>query len=168
MKKKMEVKVANKFFKHKYILCFVIFTFCIQIGYAQKSKDEIYFILDKSDTLIKKQFNSATKKISGYLIIDERRVKPLNRTPMIKGKVWVPESDDDFYTFGPSFSFIRKNDRIITEDELTQLNVIKSRKEFLHKFSSIFNNSETSYFFIEPINCSSNYILRKVSPVIFE
>lgn len=168
MKKKMEVKVANKFFKHNYILYFLFFTICTQIGYAQKSKEEIYFFLDKSDTLIKKQFNSTTKSLSGYLIINKKKIKPLNRTPLVKGKVWVPESMDDFHTFGPSFSFNRKYDRIITKNELTNLNVIKSRKEFLKKFSSNLNFSDISYFFIEPKNCSSNYILRRVFPVIHE
>lgn len=162
MKNRMEVKFVNK----NRFLVNCMFLFFFMGGLYAQTEMKIYFLINKNDTLIMKQKATQENKFEGYSIIDEQLVKPLNRTPLVKGKVWVPESIDDFHTFGPSFSLIRKNDIIITEDQLTKLNVIKSRKEFLEKLSSNLNFSDISYFFIEPKNCSSNYILRRVFPVI--
>jgi hypothetical protein len=169
MKNKMEIKVANKGFKYTHIFWFLLLSIIFQIGHAQKSENKVFFYIDKSDTLIKKQFNSTTKGYSSYLLIDENRIKELNKTPLTKGEVWIPKSDDDFHNLGPSFRFSKENDQIINQDEFNQLDIIKERKEFLKMDDKVpFDLSNTSYYFVEPINCKSDYLIREVFPVIFE
>lgn len=158
----MEPKFVNNI-RILVICMFMLLTICGV--YAQS---EIYFLIDKNDTLIKKQSSTRENKFEGYLIIDEQRIKPLNKTPIKIGRVWVPESDDDFHTLGPSFSFNGKNDKIITKEELKDLSVIINRKKFLKIFSSDLDFSSISYFFIEPIICTNNFLLRQVFPVIVE
>lgn len=134
--------------------------------FAQTEK-KLYFLIDRNDTLIKKQTATKENRPEGYWIITEARIKPLQITQIEEEKVWVPESEDDNYIPGHFFEFFRQNDELITEDEFLKLDVIKERKKFLNK-KIPFDLSNTSYFFIEPIKCSEKYILREVFPVILE
>lgn len=149
---------------------FLILTFLLFIAnnlFAQ-IKEEIYFLIDRNDTLIKKQIATKENLPEGYLIIAEARSKLLKTTPIEEGKIWIPESDEDNYIPGQWFQFFKQNDKLITEDELSKLDVIRKRTEFLKKDKISFDLSKKSYFFIEPQKCSNKYILRKVFPVIFE
>lgn len=160
--------MAAKFVKISSSLIGIFMTLFFINGVYSQSKEEVYFLVNAKDTLIKKQITNNRETFEGYLIIDEKRLKTLNKTPTKENEVWVPESDDDFHTLGPAFKFHRENDRKITNSEFNNIEVIRSRKEFLNKFFSTQNPSEIDYFFIEPIKCSTSYILRRVFPIFLE
>lgn len=162
----MAIKIVTKLHK-EWCLFFILFFTMLQIGYSQ-STQKVYFLVDKTDTLIKRQFNLTTKEYSSYLIINEDKIKDLNKTPIVEGKVWIPESEDDFYTFGLSFSFDAKNDSLVSKEYLETLNIIKNRKEFLNIDHAKYSLSGNNYYFIEPTNCDNLYILREVFPLVFE
>ena len=164
MKKEMEARYV---WKNRASVTFLFLLF-IRINSFGQTKKEIYFLIDKQDTLIKKQTATKGNQVEGYLIIAEARTKPLKITPVEEGKVWVPESDDDNSIPGHWFQFLRKNDKLITEEELAKLDVIRERKEFLNMEKVPFDLSGKTYFFIEPQSCSDKYILREVFPLVFE
>ena len=83
----------------------------------------------------------------------------------MEGKVWVPESDDDFYTFGPSFSFDRRKDTIVSGSYLNALKIIRNRQEFLRIDMLLF---DYTIFFIEPQSYEDKFLIREVRPIFFE
>ena len=115
--------------KIKYESFFISF-FCFSfVSVFSQKNDTLYFLVNKKDTLITKLTNSSSGNHIGYRLTDEKRIKKLNKTPLVEGKVWVPESDDDFHTFGPSFSFNSSKDTVVTKSYLNSLKIIKNRIE---------------------------------------
>lgn len=151
--------------KKNFIAILFISFFMVGYTYAQ---EKIYFLIDKNDTLIKKQIATEENKPEGYLILSEGSEIPLKTSLIKEGKVWVPESDGASYISGQWFQFFRQNDKLITEDEFLELDVIKKRREFLKISKVPFDLSNTSYFFIERMECRNKYILREVFPVVYE
>lgn len=149
-----------------FLICIFLFI-PVNILFAQTEK-EVYFLIDQNDTLIIKQTGTNGKGPEGYLLIAEPRTKPLNKTPIVEGKIWIPESDDDNSIPGHFFEFFRRNDKLITEEELAKLDVIRERTEFLNMETVAFDLSGKTYFFIEPQRCGDKYILREVFPLVFE
>jgi len=134
-------------------------------SYSQ-SKDTIYFLINRKDSLIKKQIATKTNKYEGYRIIDEKTlVINTKRSSDLGGNDIQYETFDSY-----SFSFNRKNDTIISNSYLKTLNLIISRKKFINikKKGYYFDTSGFLYFFIEKTNHKNKYILRKVYPVSFE
>lgn len=144
----------------------IIIIFCfISLNLFSQKNDTLYFLIDKKDTLITKLTNSTNGKHIGYRIIDEKRIKKLNKTPLTKNKVWVPENDDDFRSFGPSFSFDSSKSSIISQSYLNTLKIIRDRRAFLSIDKLLF---DYSIFFIEPTEHNEKFILRKVYPILYD
>ncbi|WP_405326880.1 hypothetical protein [Leeuwenhoekiella sp. LLG6367-2.1] len=143
----------------KYI--FIVTSLLFLSSYSQSRKN-IYFLIDKKDTLIKKQIATQTNEYEGYRIIDERRiVTELKRSESIHG------DDVEYETFASySFSFNRKEDTIISKTYFDSLSIIKDRKKILDtiKIENMFN---LNYIFIEPKNCNE-FILRQAEVLTFE
>ena len=148
----------------KTLLVIIAFLSCFNI-FSQKVKTQ-YFLINKKDILIERQLATEKNNYEGYLIIDEKRIKELNRTPNVEGRVWTPENDDDFHQFGYSFTFNRKNDTIVSKSYLETINIIKDRRQFLDVNKNL-DEVWTEFIFIESINCNK-FVLRKVRPLIFE
>ena len=143
----------------KYI--FIVTSLLFLSSYSQSRKN-IYFLIDKKDTLIKKQIATQTNEYEGYRIIDERRiVTDVKRSESIHG------DDVEYETFASySFSFNRKEDTIISKRYFDSLSIIKDRRKFLDtiKIENIFN---LNYIFIEPKNCTE-FIMRQAEILTFE
>ncbi|MEZ7495489.1 hypothetical protein QO206_08320 [Leeuwenhoekiella aequorea] len=143
----------------KYI--FIVTSLLFLSSYSQSRKN-IYFLIDKKDTLIKKQIATQTNEYEGYRIIDERRiVTDVKRSESIHG------DDVEYETFASySFSFNRKEDTIISKTYFDSLSIIKDRKKFLDtiKIENMFN---LNYIFIEPKNCNE-FIMRQAEVLTFE
>lgn len=148
----------------KFITLLIYFSL---INCYSQSKDTVYFLINKKDTLIKK--HKAIK--SGYntysiYSTEKKRVKK-NNTPVINGKVWVADTKYDYYVYERdylSFSFFEKKEKLISKKCLTSLNYINNRDDFLRTEKLLFNYS---IFFIEQIN-NENYIIREMYPITFE
>lgn len=143
----------------KYI--FIVTSLLFLSSYSQSRKN-IYFLIDKKDTLIKKQIATQTNEYEGYRIIDERRiVTDVKRSESIHG------DDVEYETFASySFSFNRKEDTIISKTYFDSLSIIKDRKKNLDtiKIENMFN---LNYIFIEPKNCNE-FIMRQAEVLTFE
>lgn len=146
-----------------YLLIFS--SFLIFNSYSQ-SKNTIYFLINKKDTLIRKQIATKVNEYEGYKIINEKRlIKNIKRSSGLGG------DDIEYDVFSEHFfSFNKKNDTIIYKSYLKTLNLITDRKDFLNlkKKGYNFDTLGFTYFFIEKTNCENKYILRKVYPVTFE
>ena len=143
----------------KYIL---IFTSLIFLSSYSQSRKNIYFFIEKKDTLIKKQVATQTNEYEGYRIIDENRiVTDIKRSESIDGDD-IKYERFDYY----SFSFNRKNDTIISKNYFDKLPMIKDRREFLDSIKKE-NRFHLNYIFIEPKNCNE-YIMRQVEISTFE
>lgn len=141
----------------------IIITFFLCFNSFSQSRDTIYFLINKKDTLIKKQIATKLNKYEGYLIINEkRRVKKIRRSSDISGDDVEYDAFEDF-----SFSFNRKKDTIISKSYLKSLNLIRDRSQFISTMKEYLNKSGTEYIFIEPIKCNK-FILRKVEVLTFE
>lgn len=157
-----------------YIL--IIISFLCSISYSQ-SRNNIYFLINKKDTLIKKQTATKTNEYEGYRIIDEKRLvkknkrsfrkKPENKV-LKKGEIWVSEGEDiEYETFEYfSFSFNRKNDTIVSKSYINDLKIIRDRRRFLDTIKDL-DKFRINYIFIEQENCSK-YIMREVEILTFE
>ena len=87
----------------KYI--FIVTSLLFLSSYSQSRKN-IYFLIDRNDTLIKKQIATQTNEYEGYRIIDETRIvktsrrsfreKPKDKV-LKKGEIWISEGDDVEY-----------------------------------------------------------------------
>ncbi len=143
----------------KYI--FIVTSLLFLSSYSQSRKN-IYFLINKKDTLIKKQIATQTNEYEGYRIIDKRRiVTDVKRSESIHG------DDVEYETFASySFSFNRKEDTIISKTYFDILSIIKDRKKFLDtiKIENMFN---LNYIFIEPKNCNE-FIMRQAEVLTFE
>ena len=130
-------------------------------AFSQK-KETQYFFIDKKDSLISKLRNSENGRISGYKIINEKKViKKHRRLSGLKVDDVEYEAFDELY-----FSFNKKNDTIINKSFFDKLKIIKARREFLDINKNL-DETVNEFIFIEPINCME-FILRKVKPVISE
>jgi hypothetical protein len=154
----------------------LIFTYFLLFNSYSQSKDTIYLLINKKDTLIKKQVATKANEYEGYKIIDEKRLvkkikrtvrkKPVNKI-LKKGEIWISEGDDiEYDAFDEySFSFNRKRDTIISKLYLNTLNLIKDRRQFLDIIKHL-NESWTELIFIEPTKCDK-FVLRKVEILTF-
>ena len=143
----------------KYI--FIVTSLLFLSSYSQSRKN-IYFLIDRNDTLINKQIATQTNEYEGYRIIDERRiVTDIKRSESIDGDDIRYETFDSY-----SFSFNRKEDTIISKTYFDSLSIIKDRRKFLDtiKKENMFN---LNYIFIELKNCSE-YIMRRAEILTFE
>ena len=114
----------------KYI--FIVTSLLFLSSYSQSRKNT-YFLIDRNDTLIKKQIANQTNEYEGYRIIDERRiVTDIKRSESIDG------DDITYETFASySFSFNRKEDTIISKTYFDSLSIIKDRRKFLDTIKTI-------------------------------
>ncbi len=149
--------------------------FCLfAINCFSQSKDTIYFIIKKTDSLIKKQIATKNNPYEGYNIFYSQKKKVImNNTPILEGKIWGNDSRYDYETLkyvSVPFNFDRKEDTIVTKEYLKTLNLITDREDFL-KLEKKGHNFETlgfTYYFIESTKCDNKYIMRKVYPITFE
>ncbi|MFK7750543.1 MAG: hypothetical protein AB8B65_19280 [Kordia sp.] len=165
------MKIGN----HK-IFCLFIFTLFCNLTIAQ---NEIYFLINKNDSLINTQISNKPKTFNGYSLFYDKKVRTKkNNTPNLKqsksdGVITISEEDPkyDYYVYEkPSvvFSFIKEYDKLIDKNELNDLKIIKDRKEFL-KISEKggFDGLGNTYYFLEKRE-NEKYLIRKVHAVIFE
>jgi hypothetical protein len=143
------------------------------------AQNDIYFLINKNDSLIKTQISNKPKAYAGYSIFYDKKVRiKKNNTPNLKQSksdgvitVWEEDPKYDYYVYeNPSvpFSFIKEYDKIIDKNQLKDLKVITDRKEFLkigekRGFDGLGNN----YYFLEKLE-KDKYLIRKVYTVIFE
>ena len=144
----------------KILISIITSLICLN-GFSQKRETQ-YFLINRKDTLIKKQTTTKKNKYERYIIINENKIiKRYHRSSKING------DDIEFSTFDEiSFSFNRSNDTIVELSFIKNLEIIKDRKKFLKKNIEL-DETKSEFIFIEPIKCNK-YILRKVIPVIFE
>lgn len=165
----MKIKI-NKIF-HLFI-----FTLFYNLTIAQ---NDVYFLINKNDSLIKLQISNKPKTYAGYSIFYDKKIRiKKNNTPNLKHSksdgvitVWQEDPKYDYYVYeNPSvpFSFIKEFDKLIDKNELKDLKIITDRKELLkigekRGFDGLGNN----YYFLEKRE-KDKYLIRKVYPVIFE
>ncbi|WP_031428966.1 hypothetical protein [Flavimarina sp. Hel_I_48] len=152
----METKIVNK-------NCFLFLIFIMVLlgsKLVAQSNGNIYFLINPTDSLIQKQLATGKNSYNGYLIVDENRIKELHKTPVKKGKIWVPENEDDFHANGPSFTYDEKNDTLIDKNCLKTLNIIKDRRKFLTIDNGLYDLSGNNYYFIERLpNQKGKYLM---------
>ncbi|MFI1770133.1 hypothetical protein, partial [Thalassobellus citreus] len=165
------MKIEN----HK-IFCLFIFTLFSNLTIAQ---NDIYFLINKNDSLIKTQISKEPKSYAGYSIFYDKKVHTKkNNTPKFKKSiskgiitVWEEDPKYDYYVYErPSvpFSFLKGLDKLVDQKELKDLNVITERKDFLNIGNNgSFDGLGYTYYFIEKKE-NNKYLIRKVYPVIFE
>lgn len=137
--------------------CFLLFN-----SYSQ-SRETIYLLINKKDTLIKKQIANKSNEFEGYRVINEKRVvKETKRSSKLGGDDIEYDAFEYF-----SFSFDRKKDTIISKSHLNTLTFIKDRRQFINAVKQHLSNVWTEYVFIEPIKYGK-FILRKVKISTFE
>ncbi len=165
----MKIKI-NKIFH------LLIFTLFYNLTIAQ---NDVYFLINKNDSLIKLQISNKPKTYAGYNIFYDKKVRTKkNNTPNLKQSksdgvitIWEEDPKYDYYVYeNPSvaFSFIKEYDKLIDKNELKDLKIITDRKEFLKigekgGFDGLGNN----YYFLEKRE-KDKYLIRKVHTVIFE
>ena len=143
----------------KFFITTIVHLFCFNVLSQTITQ---YFLVSKSDTLIKKQFATKENKYQGYIIINENKiVKKITKSSKINGDDTMHNA---FETL--SFTFKMENDTIVDKSYIKKLNLIKDRKEFLKKNTEL-DETRKKFIFIEPIKCDK-FILRKVRPIIFE
>jgi hypothetical protein len=137
--------------------CFLLFN-----SYSQ-SINTIYLLINKKDTLIKKQIATKSNEYEGYRVINEKKVgKETKRSSKLGGDDIEYDAFEDF-----SFSFDRNNDTIVSKSYLNTLKLIKNRRQFINDIKQHLSDAWTEYIFIEPIKCDK-FILRKVEILTFE
>ncbi|MGY8939181.1 MAG: hypothetical protein ACKVK4_04310 [Flavobacteriales bacterium] len=155
----------------KFITLLIYFSL---VNCYSQSKDTIYFLIKKSDTLIKKQIAIKKNSFEGYKIYYTQKKKVImNNTPVVKGKIWGEDSKYDYEVLkyvSVNFNFQKREDEIISKKELKILNPITSRDVFLNlkKQGTNFETLGFVYYFIEETECENKYILRKTYPITFE
>ena len=153
----------------------IVLFFC---AFTLWSQEDIYFLINQNDSLIKTQISTEPNTYAGYEIFYDTliRVKK-NRTPgpayqrLSPTLIKIKEEDplyDYFEDVRPAanFSFIKEDDRFISEDELKEFNVICERTKLLSLGSGGFDNGNF-YYFLEKME-NGKYLIREVHPVIFE
>jgi len=153
--------------------CTILFFCFLYFNSYCQSSDTIYFLINKKDSLIKKQVATKLNSYEGYIIYySEKTLIKKNKTPIIEGEVWVEDDKYDYNAYeqkNVSFKFLRKNDRIIEKEQLNEFKIVKKREVFLDLGRGKgFDLLGITYFFIEPTDNDDKFILRKVYPVIFE
>lgn len=156
------------------IIHLFIFALFYNLNFAQS---DIYFLINKNDSLIKLQISNKPKTYAGYNIFYDKKVKTKrNNTPIQKNsngeiKVWVEDSKYDYFVYDNPFvpfSFIKEYDRIIDRKEINDLKIITDRKEFLKLGKEkYFDLLGYTYYFLEKRDLDK-YLIRKVYPVIIE
>ncbi|EGV42904.1 hypothetical protein BZARG_2074 [Bizionia argentinensis JUB59] len=139
----------------------ILICFLVASSYSQ-STNTIYLLINKKDTLIKKQVATKVNEYEGYRITDEKRiVTVVKRSSTLKG------DDIEYDAFSSnSFSFNRKNDTIISKSYLNTLKPIKDRRQFIDCINHL-NTAQMKFIFIEAKKCDK-FILRKVHLLKFE
>lgn len=148
----------------KYLL---ILTYFFLFNSYSQSRDTIYLLINKKDTLIKKYEKKKGSKNLYKLFFTEKTKIKKNNTPLTEGKVWVADTKYDYYTYKRDtyeFDFYRTEDKLISKKDLESLTYIKRREQFLKTAKLLFNYT---IYFIEPVN-KNKYIIRKVYPVFYE
>ena len=136
----------------KYLL---IFNFFLLFNSYSQSKNSIYLLIDKKDTLIKKNENKKNSSNHYQLFFTE------------KNKVWVADTKYDYYVYerdSYEFSFYKTEDKSINKKHLESLTYIKKREKFLNTSNLLF---KYNIYFIEPIN-KNKFIIRKAYPIFYE
>tara|TARA_R110002012_G_scaffold321350_1_gene548795 strand:- start:219 stop:710 length:492 start_codon:yes stop_codon:yes gene_type:complete len=141
------------------------------------AQSDVYFLINKNDSLIKLQISNEPKTYAGYRILYDERVKtrrnntPIQKTSNGEVKVWVEDSKYDYFVYDNpfvSFSFIKEYDKLINKEELNNLKIITKRKEFLKIGEKEgFDGQGNTYFFLEQRK-NNKYLMRKVHPVVYE
>ena len=165
------MKIKN----HK-IFCLFIFTLFYNLTISQ---NDIYFLINKNDSLIKTQISGEPRTYAGYQIYYDKKVRvKKNNTPNPSKSesngvilVWEEDPKYDYYVYeNPSvpFSFLKGLDKLVDKKELKDLNIITERKDFLNiGKNGGFDGLGYTYYFIEKRE-NDKYLIRKVHPVIFE
>jgi hypothetical protein len=165
----MKIKILKIFY-------LFIFTLFYNLTFAQS---DIYFLINKNDSLIKTQISKDPKSYAGYEIFYDKKVRvKKNNTPNPKKSksegvitVWEEDPKYDYYVYKrPSvpFSFLKGNDKLIDREELASFKMITSRKDLLKTGEDGgFDGLGLTYYFIEKKE-NDKYLIRKVHPVIFE
>ena len=145
----------------------ILFCFLFISIYAQ-TRDTIYFLVNKKDTLIKKYNPSERKSFKGYDLYFTKKTRiKRNNTPIKEGKVWVPDAKYDYYVYGHNsytFDYLNNKSKLISRDCLNTLNYIDNRDVFLKTKGLL---SDYTIFFIEP-KVNGYFIVREMYPVIYE
>jgi len=143
------------------------------------AQNDIYFLINKNDSLIKTQISKEPNTYAGYNIFYDKKVRTRKnntpKKPILESQgvitVWEEDSKYDYYVYEkPSvpFSFIKEYDRLIDESELKDLKIIIDRLEFLKiRKDTYFDALGNTYYFLEKRE-KNKYLIRKVYPVIFE
>lgn len=145
---------------------FIIFIYILSLKAYSQSKDTIYLLINKKDTLIKEIVHKKGSS-NHYQIFSTEKIKTLkNNTPIVDGKVWVADTKYDYYIYEKeSYEFnLLGKDKLISKEDLKSLNYIDNREDFLKKSRLIF---KSALFFIESTKCGK-YIMRKVYAVTYE
>lgn len=144
----------------KILIITIIHLICFNV-FSQKTTTQ-YFLINKNDTLIKKQIATKKNKYEGYTIINENRIikKYLRSSKIDEDDIEIQDFDE------LSFTFNRNNDTIVDELYVKKLNIIKDRIEFFKKNLEL-DETRKEFIFIEPIKCNE-FILRKVRLLILE
>ncbi len=136
-------------------------------GYSQ-SRDTIYFMIDKKDTLVKKHTMTKKNPFNGYEIcFTEKEQIKKNNTPHIDGKVWVADTKYDYYVYGHKsyiFDFNNSKNNIVDSTHIKSIKYIEAREKFLKTKNLLF---KYTIFFIEPIH-KGKFKIREMFPVFNE
>ncbi len=98
-----------------YVIIFVYFLFFN--SYSQ-SRDTIYFLINKNDSLIKKTENKKGSSNYYQVFFDKKILTTKNRTPIVEGKVWVADTKYDYYVYERKayvFNFYGIGDKLINK-----------------------------------------------------
>ena len=159
----------------KIILPLVIF-FCT---FSLWSQDDIYFLVNENDSLIKKQISKEPNTYAGYQIFYDTLIWiKKNKTPgpayqsISPNLIEIKEEDPlyDYFVYerpAVNFSFIKENDQLINEDVFMKFNVIKERLKFLDIGSRGGFDNGNFYYFLEKSG-DGKYLIREVHPMIYE
>lgn len=146
---------------------FIITTFLFSIFSYSQSRDTVYLLIDKKDTLIKKIENKKGSPNHYQFFFTEKKKIKKNNTPIIKNKIWVADTKYSYYIYerdSYEFVFYRTEDKLISKKVLESLTYVKRREQLLKTEKLLFN---FTIYFIEPVN-KNKYIMRKVYPVFYE
>ncbi|WP_298370098.1 hypothetical protein [uncultured Lutibacter sp.] len=143
------------------VYIFLIVALIYSNTFSQKV-DTQYFMINEKDSLVTKLIDSSDGKISGYKIINEKKIiKKVRKPSNLTGDNIEYDAFEELF-----FSFNRKNDTIVNKHYIDELKILKTSREFLN-LNKNFDETNTEFIFIEPKKCK-NFILRKVRPIIFE
>lgn len=145
----------------------ILIGFFVINAYSQ-SRDTIYFMIDKKDTLVKKHTMTKKNHFNGYEIcFTEKEQIKKNNTPHIDGKVWVEDTKYNYFEYGHKsyiFDFFNSKSNIIDANYLKSIKFISNREVFLKTKDLLF---KYIILFIEPMQ-GGKYKIQKMLPVFNE